>query len=97
MLTQTIIIKIIITMAKLFWTAKATYFYPEHNSENDWIILNGEKGVVNGVGNMPISVKLSPSTTVNDPDTGGTITFTCTNCGEGFVKTVFVKRCSLHQ
>lgn len=75
-------------MSKLSWQASAS---------KDWILLNGTAGTVHGEGNMAVSVKLLPSTTVNDTNTGGTITFTCLDCGNNISKSVFVKRCPLQE
>jgi hypothetical protein len=84
-------------MSKLSWRAETSYNDTQHLSINDWILLDGQTGSIEGNGNMTISVKLLPSTTVNDSDTGGTITFTCLNCGGSTLRKVFVKRCPLQE
>ena len=71
-------------MANLSWKAKA---------DKDWILLNNQTGEIIGEGDMTVSIKLLPSTTLNDTDTGGTVTFTCTSCEGETIKKINVIRC----
>lgn len=80
-------------MASLSWKAEASYNYSGHEPENDWILLNNQTGEIIGEGDMAVAIKLLPSTTFNDTDTGGTVTFTCTSCEGETIKKINVRRC----
>lgn len=69
------------TVENLSWTAVASH---------SWITVSPTAGT----GSQDVQITITPSTIVGDPDTAGTVTFTCLDCSPPAIKVVNVTRCA---
>ncbi len=70
-----------LTIDSLNWTAI---------SDKDWIVVNP----IAGTNSQQINITVTPTETVGDTETAGTVTITCTDCKPELKKVIEVIRCA---